>query len=209
MKENNSNKEFSLDNEDLKKNPFSIDPNYMDQLNVELIALKQVDPELNLPKAQSFQVEPNYFSTLDLKLKGISNANTSQSKYWIIAIAASLALLIGLVNIDGQGRSNSVSISQADLIKPDKNVIVNFDSYQKETLIAYAESHYIDDMNVEEISEIVETTNSTFDENLDAILEADQLAQADLIPLNEEIQTEDIEDYLEENYDLDELIEVY
>jgi len=195
---------------------FSVPESYFNNLSNRLLASmdSSTSKDLNVSRITPFKVPKDYFKNLDQKIIAQQyTVETYKHKAWYFSIAAVIIVLIGLGIIS----NSTTQVSNLDSVS--QNVIRNtsysnpFNELEREDLIAYAELQYLSILSVDELSDYVEydavkniippqiVNNETFSNE-------EHASQQSTLEF-ENIDADVIEDYLEGEYDSDDLIEYY
>lgn len=189
-------------NKRLRDNAFSVRDDYFESLGTALKEIKH-EESLNLSKDTPFSAPNNYIDNLGSTLKSIPSKQNSFSWTKASGIAASIAILVCLMLFNVNNKVSDTNNTQTKTLSKTKTDSYNILS-EEELIHNYIAENYINELSIDEL--INELTYTSNDELLEK--ETDQTVSENMVDVSD-IKTEDIEDYLEENYELDDLIENY
>ncbi len=206
MNEHNEHIDDSFLNKDgLNKTPFSTPDGYFEGLEERLNLLKESSDDLGLPKNTPFSVPEGYFKQLNAdQFKTDKSSGTNW--YFTMSVAAIFLVCLAIFGtFDPQETESPHQTASYD----------GFDEPQSEwdldesNLLAYIEDNYVNELQDEELSALLEGTDVLQDmeeeQTSEVVVTVEEAANNDDIITN--IDEEDIESYLEEEYSVDELID--
>ncbi len=202
----NDNKDMNPleQNQRLRDTAFSVPDDYFESLGAALKEIKH-EESLNLSKDTPFSAPNNYIDNLDSTLKSIPSKQNSFSWTKASGIAAAIAILVCLMLFNVNNKfddNNTIASTTINNTNTDSNNGLD----EEELIHNYLAENYIDELSIDEL--INELSYPVEDENEDSKTEEIKSETGPSIDISE-IDTEDIEEYLDENYELDELIENY
>lgn len=205
--------QFDDSSDDLRRNPYSVKEAYFDELEANLLILSEEDPHLDISQNTPFHVKPDFFDSLESQLLSIPNESSSNTLIWYLTIAASITLFLGLGSFFGSQEDLSVNAPNNVALNINNGynaVLLSFDSIDDDELLAYASSNLENELSVDDMTdlmdeEMISDLDFATEEHDNLVIE--NTTEKVLIDLN--VDQESLEDYLDEYYDTEDLIETY